>query len=67
MQLEKLAVVRHIAHLSMLEYSKSENKNWFRTLMDKIRGVDYETLVQVIQRTLNEPEGSKVNITYLLC
>ena len=65
MQLENLRVVRHLAHLPQLNYSKGA-KSW----KDKMMGVDYDTqaeLVEELHESLQDSDGgSKVSIAVFL-
>ena len=69
-QLENLRVVRHLAHLPQLNYSKEAKRNWFLAWKDKMTGVDYDTqaeLVVELHESLQDSDGgSKVSIAVLL-
>jgi transient receptor potential cation channel subfamily A protein 1 len=47
-QLENLRVVRHLAHLPQLNYSKEAKRNWFQAWKDKMTGVDYDTQAELV-------------------
>ena len=64
MQLENIGVVQHIAHLAHKKYLKNGRKNWFRTQIDKIWGMDYMTQFELVEELQNK--GRKVTMYIIL-